>query len=298
MTAMREKMQAAETEAFVAGRRARGNNSWEITEAEAAMLNGRNSRNMKYFGRFLDQIADGHLDKPGSMPAMKRAKLYASSLWSIYNRGDVTDWAEPENQNARYMWVLDVEAEHCHSRNGMVGCLERARQSRDQDGFTWDELIELGFPGENTPCMVNCRCHVQTIKGPRMVATTQTDPAETPEKGLEQFIEAMGSGMKARIPAAGVPSVGVTSTRLLEVLQDAGSSMDEVARRLPQIPNVLAYPAIVSQPTEDSRLYIGQGMTVKVGRDSRGLWEILSVLLGVPDLTNPMFESGFNPRMF
>lgn len=294
MNRFREHLQDAENAAFVAGRRARGHASLEITEAEAAMLAGRHSRNMRYFSGFLDDVEQG----AGRMNYGRRADLYAKSLWSLYTRGETTDWEEPENQAARYYWVLDPDAEHCRD------CIERAKKSRDNDGFSWDELVEIGWPGENTICMVNCRCHIQTVKRKIMVPVEDRQPAETPEDGTEEFIEMLGGpALKVRMPAAGIPSVGLTPELLVQLFRGfpTAAETNEAARLLPTIPNVLAKPAVILPYGDDSRLYVGGGLTLRVDRHDDGLWYLAMMFLGVPigaamggGFINPHFGGGIN----
>lgn len=279
MTQFKEALQSAENEAFVAGRRARGVASFEITDEEAAMLTGRHSRNMRYFGGFLRDIDGGKYDsgRNGPMTPAKRADLYARSLWSLYTRGEATDWAEPENQNKRYYWVMDPDAEHCKD------CLDRARRSRDQDGFTWEELVAMGFPGEGTVCMVNCRCHIQAVGARSLVPRTSAEPADTPEEGVEELVTMLGGpGLKVTMPASGIPSVGLTPELLSQILRGFQNqdTMLEAARSLPLIPSVLAKPTVVADHGLD-RFYGGQGMTLKVSRNDDGLWMLTGFLLGM-----------------
>jgi hypothetical protein len=275
MKLFKESLQDAESSAFVAGRRARGAASLEITDAEAKMLTGRHSRNMRYFSGFLDDIENGE----GRMPYNKRADLYAKSLWSLYTRGETTDWAEPENIGGRYFWVMDPDAEHC------VDCLERAGKSRDQNGFTWDELIEIGFPGENTKCRVNCRCHIRPEQRQKAPPFQDVPPAENPTEGLEQFIDMMGGpGLKIRMPAAGIPSVGLTPEVLVDLFQRFPSvaEADEAARLMPVVPAVISKPETVIPNGDDLRYFIGQGLTIKVERNDLGLWLMTGMYLGTP----------------
>ena len=293
MAAFRESLQNAETEAFVSGRRARGHASFEITDEEASMLHGRHTRNMRYFSGFLQDIDDGKYEsgRNGPMTPATRADLYAKSLWSLYSRGETTDWAEPENQAKRYYWVMDPDAEHCKD------CLQRAGQSRDEDGFTWDRLIEIGFPGEGTACMVNCRCHIQAVNARVMVNPSSRAPAPTPEEGIEEFITTLGGpGLKVRMPAAGIPEVGLTPQLLQGILSGfhTQDQMLEAATKLPQIPSVLAKPNILVQPDPDTRLYFGSGMTLETRRDDLGQWFLYTMLLGLsqgilgaPQFTTP-----------
>ena len=275
MKVFKEHLQDAESSAFVAGRRARGAASLEITEAESKMLTGRHSRNMRYFSGFLDDVENGE----GKMPYNKRADLYAKSLWSLYTRGETTDWAEPENTGGRYFWVMDPDAEHC------TDCLENARMSRDQNGFTWDELVEIGFPGENTKCRVNCRCHIRPEKRSMAPPIDEMPPAENPTEGLEQFIEILGGpGLKIRMPAAGVPSVGLTPESLVEMFQRFPSvaEADEAARLMPVVPSVISKPEVVIPNGDDSRYFVGAGLTLKIERNELGLWMLVGMFLGTP----------------
>lgn len=281
MAAFKEALQDAENQAFVAGRRARGRAHFEITEAEADMLAGRHSRNMRYFSGFLKDIDSGKYDsgRNGPMTPMKRADLYAKSLWSLYTRGETTDWEEPENQNMRYYWVMDPDAEHCKD------CLERARVSRDNDGFTWEELVKLGFPGENTECMVHCRCHVRPVKAKVAPPVAPTEYAPEPTEGVAQIIDYLGGpGLKVRMPAAGVPSVGLTPELLASILKGAPNSdvLAHTAMALPVVPYVLQKPDMILPYGDDARLYIGSGLTLKVERDDRGLWMLYGVFMGIP----------------
>ena len=154
---MRESLLDFETEAFVAGRRARGVRSSEFTDGEIAMLADRNARQMEFFDRFAGDVVAGR----GRMDYADRAELYAKGLWSLYTRGESHDWNgdDPgEGYEWRFLWHMEPGAEHCGD------CRKRLDDSLKMGGFTYDEIAARGWPGENTICGVNCRCHVERVK--------------------------------------------------------------------------------------------------------------------------------------
>jgi hypothetical protein len=265
-------LQEAETEAFVAGRRARKDLRDTITEAEARMLAGRHARNMRYFHQFVRDMEEG----AGRMDYMRRGSLYAKSLWSLYNRGEATDWEDPESENARYEWLLDVDAEHC------ADCIERARLSREKGGFTWDELIEMGFPGERTRCMVNCRCSLRRIRKRTLLPERMEDlsAAPTPEEGAEELERLLGGpGYPVKLPGAGVPYIAVSPEVVQNSLETAGEAARDLGRLLPVVPLTTAKPAHVEEFGPDHRSYFGHGLEVQVSRDENGLWQVFAILL-------------------
>jgi len=266
----KNNLQRAETEAFVAGRRAKGNNRADITDAEAKMLTGRHSRNMKYFNRFVRDMEAGR----GRMDYLKRGSMYAESLWSLYTRGETVDWDDPTGENWRYYWAMDVEAEHCKS------CIERAKISREKDGFSYDELCELGWPGENTDCCTKCRCHVEARKKRTIQPDRYKDatPAENPEQGVLDLVNMLGGdAMPYRLPVAGVPSAKLD---LLTVENSIASSHDpeQLGKLLPMVPKTLTYPADVIDAGM-VRHYLGYGLHVAIGRGLDGIWRILYIML-------------------
>jgi hypothetical protein len=266
----KRNLQNAETEAFVAGRRARGDTRSDISDAEAKMLSGRHSRNMRYFNRFVGDMEVGR----GKMDYFDRGSMYAKSLWSLYTRGETTDWEDPTAENNRYYWVMDVEAEHCKS------CIERAKKSRENDGFSYDELCELGWPGENTDCLTECRCHVKVVQK-RTVHPDRFDdatPAATPEKGVQDLIDMLGGeNMPLRLPVAGVPSVKLEPS-VVEASVTQSQDPEQLSKLLPMVPKTLTNPAQVID-AGNIRHYLGYGMHIAVGRGLDGLWRILYMLL-------------------
>lgn len=263
----------AETEAFAAGKRAGGKRVFFITPAEQRMLVGRHSRNMRYFNRFVRDMEVGK----GGMPYTKRAALYANSLWSLYNRGQSDrDWEDPLAPNARYDWTLDPDAEHCQD------CLDKWRASRERGGFTWDELIEVGFPGENCQCIVNCRCHIRPIvkrqlQQPRI---EQAVGQETAEAGILLLKSVLGGdNMPIAVPAEGLPQVRILPDTVATSITRAGSVASELAKRLPEGIRVMVFPDKVIE-AYDSRTYIKDGLAAQVRRDpDTGVWTLASLYL-------------------
>ena len=262
----------AETDAFVAGRRARGSASGAVTQAEAEMLAGRHARNMKYFAGFLGDIESGR----GRMGYSARAELYARSLWSLYTRSESADWNDQETANARYYWVMDPDAEHCRD------CRERAAESIRSDGFTWERITELGWPGDgNTICRVNCRCHVRSVQKKTLLPERYKDvkPAASASDGIKELQDLLG-GEKypIKLPVAGLPFVDIRP-EVVERSLSRAIQPQPLAQRLPLLPQVLTMPELVVEATPNQRLFIGQNLQVMVQRSESGLWSILWLAL-------------------
>lgn len=258
-------LEQAELDAFVAGRRAGGTATATVSPAEGGMLARRHGRQMDFFRGFVGDMKAGR----GRMDYSRRAGLYADSLWSVYSRGESVNWDEAGFANARWHWVLDPEAEHCRD------CLQRAKTSRDRNGLTWDELVELGWPGENTICRTSCRCSVhqerkRALLPERMEALR---PAPTPERGIEEFVQLLGGPtLPVAIPAAGIPMATVAPTVLETVAPQA-------ARLLPVLPLALTKPDAVLSPAPGLRRYLGLGLDALLGRDENGRWFVLAIAL-------------------
>jgi hypothetical protein len=266
----KQHLLTAETEAFVAGRRARGDRRPDITESEERMLTGRHSRNMRYFTRFVSDVESGR----GRMPYHQRAAQYAKSLWSLYTRGETSDWDEPEDVNARYYWVMDPDAEHCY------GCLDRAKRSSDRDGFTWEELSDLGWPGENTPCGVNCRCHIRVVRKKLLLPEhfEELEPESTADAGAGKIEGILGGpSLPLKLPLAGAPFVSIAPGVLAEAVATPGTGA-AIARYLPTLPNVLTKPDYVKDFGDSLRIYQRGPLDVWVQRNQVGLWEIVAIL--------------------
>lgn len=279
MAAMRDSLREHETAAFVAGRRARKDLRDYLTEGEEAMLAGRFSRNMKYFSGFCDDVLEGR----GRMPYAQRAEAYAKSLWSIYTRGESAEWADEDQRFFRYVWVLDVEAEHCKD------CLLRAAESRNKGGFTWDELSALGWPGENTRCLYNCRCHIRRVRIPiddeRYRQSIPSEPKEIPREtaraGYERFLEQIGEPDRPnRLPAAGVPFVIGTREAIARSVADQPSPglQEALLMFLPLVPDILKAPKIVLE-SGSMRIYSDALLVIAIQRGLDGLWRTYKVSL-------------------
>lgn len=133
------------------GRRAVGRTDDQLTQEELRMIHGAHSSEMKYFKNFLLDIVMGG----GRMSYAQRIDLYALAGYRLYVRGALT--AIPNYKTLKYEWIVNEEAEHCES------CLEKQRLSKEKNGLTWDELNEIGLPGEKCECGRKCRCHVKPI---------------------------------------------------------------------------------------------------------------------------------------
>lgn len=315
MAMFAKSLKESETLAFVAGRRNRHDLRPTLTAGEIKMLDGRHSRNMKYFSNFCDDVLAGR----GRMDYMRRAEMYGESLWSIFTRGESSNW-EDDHDGYRFMWVLDPDAEHCAT------CLERAKLSRERGGFTWDELVEIGFPGEGTDCATRCRCHIERFRGAARVqhpAANLPQPkiADSPAAGFKTFEELMGDSTEPELPAAGVPFVrakGDLLTRSVAVEAKAEPSVvadlerrsdlveaikslpepkpaEELLQRLPFVPYTLRQPdKVVNVHNVDSgnpqRIYVGNGLAI-VAERSMGAWWLILLMLYDPgvlgDLTKP-----------
>lgn len=313
MTEFREKLTTAETHTFVAGKRAAGRTTLVVTPDEKKMLDGRMSRNMRYFSNFLDDIKEGRT----RMPIERRARLYGKSLWSIYNRGQSNiDWGNPD-PNKRYMWIPDFDAEHC------ADCWKNYEDSERQGGFTFDELIERGFPGEKTACIVRCRCHL------RVGYARKSKPPESPPGGGEQerfpemmmvgqgsagggggqFIQqnmpelepaqiltkaiAEGSRNPVYLPAAGLPAV-VAQPGIIAgmALKEAARQSDRTGQALDSALNayltdlegllrpLLTRPRLLVPQGESTRIYVGNhGARAEVKHGPGGLWYLAALIL-------------------
>lgn len=265
-----QQIMDAQAEAFVAGRRARGDIRDGITDAEEAMLVARHEEQMKYFRGFAADMKAGR----GKVNYVARAGMYSESLWSVYTRGETSDWESPETENCRYYWVLDVEADHCKT------CIERARMSRDQDGFTWEEIAAVGWPGENTDCGRNCRCHVRKVCKSVVLPERidQAEPAESSDEGFRSLEELLGGqGLPLKIPAAGVPYVAANPLVVKDSVAQAPNP-EQLAQRLPTIPKALTKPAQIIE-NQGWKLYVGDEIEVLIGRNDDGLWQIVSLFL-------------------
>lgn len=263
----RDALRDSETHAFVAGRRARGIASEAIGQGEADMLTGRFSRNMRYAHNFARDIKNGR----GRMDYYKRVDLYGNSLWSVYSRAETVDWDDP-NKNARYFWVLDPDAEHCPT------CIENAKQSRDNKGFSWEDMATIGWPGERTLCGVKCRCHVRT-KNVRRVDPDRAmaaEPSGTAGGGFDAYQALVGEDYSIPMPASGLPMVR-THPDLIQEAQKIGTH----AQALPVVPKTLLQPKQVQTIDDNLRLYIGDGISAWVARNPEdGLWYVFSLILG------------------
>lgn len=208
-----------------------------------------------------------------------RAGMYAESLWSVFTRGETSDWNDPELQNARYHWILDPEAEHCPD------CLARAKECRDIGGYTWEQLAEKGWPGEQTRCMTKCRCHIRVERKRRALPERFEDarPSSTPDSGravLEQILG--GPELPLRLPAAGIPYAKITPN----VVAQAG---DALARLLPTLPSALTKPAILHGGW-DTRHYVGEsGLAATLTREE-GIWRIIALFI-VPELFDTYWKA-------
>ena len=273
----RSRLKDAETQAFAAGRRARGVVDMNISESEGAMLAGRHSRNMRYFHNFVRDIENG----VGRMDYSRRADLYAKSLWSLYTRAETVNWDDPE-LNARYYWIMDPASEHCPT------CLERAKISRRQDGFTFDELSELGFPGENTECQVRCRCHIRVVKKKLLLPERIEDlkPAKTGDEGLDKLKELLGGDdMPVKVPAAGLPYVKIPPKVITDSIAAGnqygggyGEYSEILAQLLPVLPLLFTQPADKMIYDNDVAVFTGYGLDAKLERVD-GVYELAQLIL-------------------
>lgn len=265
-------LKTAETHAFVSGKRASGVKVQMITPEESKMLTGRHSRNMRYFSKFLNSIEEGAT----RMPIDRRADMYAKSLWSLYNRGQGgIDWTDPD-PDIRYMWVMDFDAEHCEC------CIKKFKDSVEKGGYTFDELIEIGFPGENCDCCTYCRCHIQPI-GRRKPKDPSGDP---PSVLLKQLLE--GDNDVVPIPLAGVSRAFIEPKVIAETIHSIGSvpKVQEFLTKLPEVmDSTLLKPASVAQTKNARRIYSdNDGTKVEFRRGPNGLWYLVRInIKGVND---------------
>jgi hypothetical protein len=276
------RMAQAQTDALVAGRRARGDLRGDLNDGEREMLKNRLTRQQEFFRNFIHDIDHGR----GKVDYLRRAAMYGESLWSIYTRGESSDWDRPETVNARYMWVLDPDAEHCDD------CRRRAAESIRKGGFSWDEMVAQGWPGENTRCGRKCRCHVRVVKKRLVLPERLEDlkPAPTAPEGLQAFEQLMGGpSMPLALPAAGVPYVKVDPGELTEILDALPpKESDLVAAALPVLPKALTAPTALDLQGP-VRAYGSPDVTAWVQRRGAGWWlaglaaGILAGILGRDD---------------
>ncbi len=266
-----------ETAAFVAGRRARGDLRDHLTPQEERMLEARHERNMRYFKRFASDVVEGR----GTMNYHRRAGQYGKSLWALYTRGETSNFVDPEDYSGAYFWVLDPDAEHCSSENPMqLGCVQRAKMSNDQNGFSWEYLSEIGWPTEMTPCGANDRCHIRVVRHQVALPSRldQIPPADTPEDGLKIVQQLLGGpDMPIPLPAAGVPYVKVPPAAVHNALR-VSSNGAELGRMLPTLPGALVKPEAISVKG-DNRVYVKDGLVAAVMRALSGIWELVLLML-------------------
>jgi len=302
-------MRQGQADAFASGRRARGVASATISPQEVAMLEGQHRNQMEYWRGFVGDVEKGR----GRMDYHTRAEMYAESLWSVYSRGETIDWDQAEpldpDYEYRFFWVLDPDVEHCDT------CRERQKMSILQNGFTWAELVELGFPGERTKCGVRCRCHIRRVKVRRKVPKDAPEPvdepqrggspskapspaaedvqsafeslmqpavARTPSEGLDAIESATGGAtMPVPLPAAGLAGVQVSPSVLRDQLANS-THPDDLGRLLPFLPLLLVKPEQV-KTGQSVRQFDGHGLSAEVSRDEDGRWHLLSLALS-PEL--------------
>lgn len=93
-----------------------------------------------------------------------RFMMYAGAMWTAIWEGarDATDSA------LRVRRVLEEGAAHCEV------CPDFAREYESYDIM----VAEVGLPGENTPCLTNCRCsiEVETVPGSGVFVSLTGDP--------------------------------------------------------------------------------------------------------------------------
>ncbi|GIV22135.1 MAG: hypothetical protein KatS3mg023_3886 [Armatimonadota bacterium] len=147
----KRRLQEYQAESFIIAKRVRGDYT-PLSEQELKYLHGKYSEQMKYFRRFMMDVRSGR----GRMNYALRLDLYAKDLWGIYQsaywRGQVY------TVGRRYLWKLS-DAEHCED------CVKRAAESKAKGGYTWEELEQLGLPGEGkTRCLNNCKCTIVEVR--------------------------------------------------------------------------------------------------------------------------------------
>jgi len=270
-----------ETAAFVAGRRARGDLRDHITPQEERMLEGRHERNMSYFRKFVADVSEGR----GRMNYHNRAGQYGKSLWSLFTRGETSNFVDPEDYSGAYFWTLDPDAEHCSSENPLqLGCQQRALLSANKNGFSWEEITELGWPTENTPCGANDRCHIRVVRHRIALPAdvSSLPPSDTPENGLKTIEELLGGkDMRIPLPAAGVPYVEVPPAAIHNALRVSSNGAD-LGRMLPTLPAALIKPDAISERGEN-RVYTKDGLIAAITRSVEGIWQLVLLML----LTKP-----------
>jgi len=262
----------AQNEAYISGRRVRGIASGEITPAELATLRARAQHQATYWRQFVWDVDNGR----GKMPATARAKLYAKSLWSVYLRGEAGS-----DPNARYYWIVDVDAEHCPD------CLRKVKQSRQSDGFSFEELTVLGWPGDGIDkCRTNCRCHIRVKRsappgGPAAVEAPDAieelvsqlrvahpDVVPATREGLRVLYSHAGPALVDPLPASGLPGVRVPPAFVYDPRRLA-----TFGPMLGLLPLLLAYPAVIYDGEgEGPRTYEGYGVKALVSQDPYGAW--------------------------
>jgi hypothetical protein len=230
-----------------------GKGTNRLTPADIAVLQMRWIHQRKFAKKFFDDMRNGR----GVMDYGRRANLYAQQLWALMNRGRIGNVTA--SKDTRFEWVLDPFAEHCSD------CLARAKQSKDQGGFTLDELTVMGYPGETTLCGVNCRCRVIKVKAP----PTVQDPR----------INWGGVILESMLPAAGLPFVLLTREALEESQARFPGQGEAFNQSLERLPMLMAYPTKIDQNLDLDRFtYIGPAGTAVVDRNENGVWQLMAFM--------------------
>lgn len=110
------------------------------------------------------------------------------------------------------------------------------------------------------------------------------EPAPTPVAGVEKLIQMLG-GIESplRIPAAGIPSAGISLDVIESSLREAGrdNTMSELGRNLPMLPLVLTKPDFAWEPADEVRNYWRNGLLATTQRDDSGRWKIVFIGYGL-----------------
>jgi hypothetical protein len=268
----------AETEAYACGVRASGRLVDSLTHSEKRMLSGRHSRQMKYWCRFVRQIQAGTT----KMPVQQRAALYGKSLWSLWTRGD-SAFARSDPA-ARYHWHLNPHVENC------VDCVAIYMECLRKGGFTLDEMLEHGWPGErDTECQSRCHCYVIVGKVRTPVemldratsigaqsSVDQRDVADALEELANEYTKAAEKGDYLLSPE------GAPQTIALPV---AGGSYvavpPYVAAQIPAnsymaVAKALVSPDKVTHALKNQRVHTSGGLSLTI--EDSGLWWILLII--------------------
>jgi hypothetical protein len=163
-----EAMKSAWRDVFLAGIRASGTPGYEvgkgkliipdvISSVDEGWLKSAMSHEMQFLNNFLDSVVEGK----GTMPALKRARMYVDALESFYNSARVIGLP---GSNVAIHWVGPEDKAKC------AGC----RYLAEHSPFTKLNLPTVPRAGL-TACLTNCRDRLLVRRVPESEVKTITE---------------------------------------------------------------------------------------------------------------------------